>query len=1051
MTAGRPPALKGGYMSSVPYPRRATAARLAAGAAIAALVSGMAEAAPGKRLDLPAGPLETALSALARQTGQELLYTPDLVRGRKVAALHGDYSPEEALRRLLASADDAVVVRTAPNVLVIKTAADRPSGAGERGAATAPRPFAPDASEQGVTSTGAAATGRSNPMAAGPTPEEASRLTTVEALQVTGSHIRGGGDPASPLVVLDRADLDRSGYGTVAGALNVLPQNFSGQATEATVATRTDTLGTNASYATSVNLRGLGADATLVLVDGRRLAGSGLRGDFTDLSTVPTIAVRRVEVLLDGASAVYGSDAVGGVVNVLLRRDLDGGEVRAEAGVGQGGHPWEAQEGAVFGRLWSGGGIIAAYERQTRGALAAQDRSFAASADLRPFGGGDRRSTFAYPGNILGRDPGTGASVPLFGIPAGQNGTGLTPASFAAGVLNLSSPQTGADLLPDQRAQSGFLAVHQALGDLLEVSGSLRIGARRARAAIAGQTAFLSVTRADPFYVSPVGAASELIQYSFEGQLGNPIAHAMSQSLGADLGATLKLPGDWEARSYVGSARVRESNRTTGLLQSVVLAEALGNSPDRPQTPFNAAVDGFFNPFTGSAGGNTPGVLAGLGSGHSRASTRTETDTADLEADGRLFRLPAGPVRLALGVQARRERFDLSGWNYTGSLTPVPSTTVKADRDVTAAFAELQAPLVSEGQGAPLIRRLDLSAAIRTEHYSDFGRTTDPRAGLVWSPLEGLLLRATYGKSFRAPALQQLRSPALNGPALFPQAGGGTLPGLLLQGGNPNLRPETASTWTAGADFRPSSDRDLHLSVTWFRTTFRNRIDQPVRANLPNALTDPTLASFVHRISPATNAADLALITALLADPATTTSQGVFPATSFGAIVDVRYINTSRLEVSGWDVSADKTHDLFQGRLRLSGQATYLDTYQQQATPTAPVVSRVGIVAFPARLRARASADWTRGPVEAQVAINRTSAFKTTGGVAVDAFTSADAQLGLTGPDETPWRGLRLTLNVRNLFDARPPFYDNPLGYGFDAANADVIGRFVSLRITRSW
>jgi outer membrane receptor protein involved in Fe transport len=383
-------------------------------------------------------------------------------------------------------------------------------------------------------------------------------------------------------------------------------------------------------------------------------------------------------------------------------------------------------------------------------------------------------------------------------------------------------------------------------------------------------------------------------------------------------------------------------------------------------------------------------------------------------------------------------------------VAPTPSTTIDADRDVVAGFAELQAPLIGPDQAIPGVRSLDLTAAVRVESYSDFGRTAVPKVGLVWSPTEGVGVRATYGESFRAPALQELRSPPLNSPAMFP-LGAGTLLSLLLQGGNPTLRPETATSWTVGADVRPPAIPELHVSATWFHTNFHDRIDQPVRQNLAGALTDPTLASFVRRISPSTSTSDLALITALLADPATSTAQGVFPATSYGAIVDVRFVNTSRLVVSGLDLDGDWSHGLAGGRLRLSAQATYLTDYEQQATPTAAAVERVGVAGFPARYRGRAMADWSRGPLGLLLALNETGPFKTPAGPHVDAFTSVDAQVRLTGAPGSRWQGASAALSIRNLFDTHPPFYDNPFGFAFDGANADVIGRFVSLRLTKDW
>ncbi|MCR4532822.1 TonB-dependent receptor plug domain-containing protein, partial [Acinetobacter venetianus] len=160
------------------------------------------------------------------------------------------------------------------------------------------------------------------------TTEVAATPSMLDEVVVTGTHIRGVAPGASPVVSVDRDAIDRRGFATVADTLAALPQNFAGLATPAATSTGVDTTSQNAGRATTINLRGLGPDATLVLVNGRRMAGAGGRGDLADVSSIPTAAVERIDVLLDGASALYGADAVAGVVNIILRNDFDGAETR---------------------------------------------------------------------------------------------------------------------------------------------------------------------------------------------------------------------------------------------------------------------------------------------------------------------------------------------------------------------------------------------------------------------------------------------------------------------------------------------------------------------------------------------------------------------------------------------------------------------------------------------------------------------------------------------------------------------------------------------------
>jgi outer membrane receptor protein involved in Fe transport len=241
------------------------------------------------------------------------------------------------------------------------------------------------------------------------------------------------------------------------------------------------------------------------------------------------------------------------------------------------------------------------------------------------------------------------------------------------------------------------------------------------------------------------------------------------------------------------------------------------------------------------------------------------------------------------------------------------------------------------------------------------------------------------------------------------------------------------------------------VSATWFDVAYKDRIDQPVRQNTSAALTDPTVASFVRRINPTTNPQDLALITALLADPATSTAQGSFPPEMYGAIVDARYVNTGRLDVSGLDLTGTYGADVASGRLNVGANLTYMARYRQTLTPTSAGLDRVGQIGFPAKFRGRVTAEWTRDLLTVGGALNRTSAFHDFAGVRIGSLTTVDFQARIAAPEGTWGEGATVTLNVRNLFDKAPPFYDNAAGFAFDTAQGDLIGRFISVQLTKRW
>jgi iron complex outermembrane receptor protein len=998
---------------------------------------------------VPAGPLDAALMTLAAQSHEQLLYTPSLVAGRTSPAVDGDLTAEQALARMLA-ASGILVSRTGPSMLVLRApGATKPLPlAAQRGgtaaADTGPdRPFVADRQEAGAGAPPAVAA----QMPGGPA---APGAATVSEIEVTGSHIRGAA-AETPLLVMSRADIDRSGQSTVAGALTTLPQNFGGGAAEGSSSTGADRVGHNGAFGTGINLHGLGNNATLVLVNGRRIAGSGSFGDFVDVSTIPSAAVDRVEVLLDGASAIYGSDAVGGVINIILRKTYDGAETRLMAGsaAGQDGTPREGQFAQTFGRRWTGGGLLVSLELDRRDALNDADRSFAASADLRPFGGADHRQTNAFPGNILAVNPATGVLGPAFAIPGDQSGVGLQPSQLRPGVVNLWNQRLGTDLLPRQTTGTLYVAADQDIGGGLEVSADARYGHRRYRLQLANPVSQLTVTRANPFYVAPSGAASESIAYDFA-DLPFPVQTGYAETITTTVGAKLQLPRDWQASGYLAFGQEMDVGRSSGNLQITNLNEALGTIADQPGTPFSTAANGFYNPFAGVVGANSPAVLAFIGAGSTYIRNTDRVYTANLQADGALWSLPGGPLKLAVGAQVRRETFTRGGANFVTGLAPTPAAGLDAARNVSAAYAELRAPIFGPDNAQPGLERLDLSIAGRVEQYESIGSTANPKIGVWWQPLEGLHLRGTYGTSFRAPALRELHDTAAFSPALLNQSGA-LIRVLELGGGNPALKPETARSYSLGLDVAPPRWPGAIFSLSWFKVRYSDRIDRPVLANVLGALSDPTLSHFVTRIDPAHNAADLARITALLANPATSTLTGVFPPTAYGAIVETGYVNTATLNVEGFDMSAAYRIEVGGDQIALATNATYMLDYQQQVTPTSPLVQKVGVAGFPVRVRSRTTIDWSRGRLGADLALNYVSAYHDPLGTRIGAQPTVDLQLRLAAADTGVWRGVTASLNVRNLFDRAPPFYDNPFGVGFDPTNAEPIGRFVFVQLTRAW
>lgn len=993
-------------MSSKSHRVRAASAvsLLALLAAAPAAIAAPAE--PHIAFAIPAGSLESVLTAYATRAGVQLLYTPDLVRGRRSAGLMGDYTARAALDRLLAGTG-ILVEETRPGVLVLRTG-------------VVSTPLTDVLSEVAATS------------------------SVLDEVVVTGTHIRGVAAGASPLASVDRDAIDRQGYATVADTLAALPQNFGGLATPDVMTSGIDLVSQNAGRATTVNLRGLGPDATLVLINGRRMAGAGGRGDLADVSAIPTAAVDRVDILLDGASALYGADAVGGVVNIRLKRDFDGAETRLRYGGARGLS--EVQAAQTFGRRWEGGHALLSYEYYRRGALAFADRAFSQSADLRRFDGGDYRSINASPGNILARDPATGALAPAWAIPAGATAFPLQPSDFRAGEVNLDSPRAVADLLPQQTRHSVYGVFGLDLTPDIALDADLRFSHRTTRSASFAPTATLTVSDNNPFFASPDGARSHQIAYSFQDELDPPPATSAADSFGASLGLDAALFGDWRLDAYVAYASERTKAGSDRILQATHLREAAGTTPDDPATAFRTSVEGFFNPY-GDGQANSRAILDFIASGYARQKFKTDMASFNAQADGTLFALPGGALKLAVGVHGRREAFGQITETFGARSRPAFLLPPTYRRKVVAAFAELRAPLVGPANARPFLRSLDLSLAGRIERYDDVGTTANPKVGLVWAPADGVTVRGTWGTSFRAPVLAEIyQTPSIT--ASFYTDAGTRLLALNRVGGNRDLAPETATSWTFGVDLRPAAVPGLSVSATLFDTDFQDQVDRPVSRFINANVRHPAIAPFVRFVSP-TNPADQAAVAALLADPAYATP-GLHPAEAFALIVDNRFVNTGRLHVRGLDLSGGYDFDIGEHRFGLAASLSYLFDYELQLTPAAAVTDFVDLAGQPADLRGRASLNWSRGDLGGTLTAHYVDDYRDDRGRTIEAWTTLDAQLRWT-PRQPRLAGLTLTATVQNLFDRDPPFYDFAAGVGYDAANAEPLGRFASIQIAKRW
>ncbi len=975
---------------------------------------------------IPSLPVPAALSEFARQARVQLFFISDEFEAVRANAVFGTYSTQQALDLLLAQT--GLAARHSPEFGV------------KLRVVTSPEPAA-------VAGPGARAP---------PSGDSDGTPGVVEDILVTGSRIHGAGSRA-PVVTITRHEIDRAGYTTLEALVQSVPQNFGSGATQDSFTSlrgASNAIGANVGQlagGASVNLRGLGAGATLVLLNGRRINASGLSARFFDISAIPLPAIERVELLTDGASAIYGADAIAGVVNFILRDDYEGAETELRYGRDGKGDTSELLFGQVFGETWDGGRLFAAYEYYRHDELANADRRFAASSDLSSLGGTDWRVTGGNPANIS-------AGGLTYAIPAAQDGTSLTVADFPVdsnGVptasLNRHDIRAGEDFLPEQERHGLFLAFAKDVSATSELFAEARFSTRRNTARSDRKLLDIEVPDTNPFFVDPTGTGLSSVtveNYSLRDDLGPIVNRGESDTYGAAVGLRFDIGRRGRGELVTTYSREESTSTLTNLVSRMAVAVAANG-----KTAATA-----LNPF--AEGSNTnPAVLQSLRTDGNMDSAENELWTFGFNLNLDTFGLPGGTVRLASGAELRGE--SLLAYSVVGAELDAVLMERGTDgsRDIISAYAELSVPLVGADNHRPGIRQLDLTLAARIEDYSDFGSNTNPQFGISWSPTRSLFLRGSYGTSFKAPGLSELDvgNLATNTIVYFPQSfvNGGIVPfpTILLTGGNENLEAEEATSWSVGFHWTPAHVGGLSLDVSYFSIDFENRIETPF-TDLQSAF-DPRFASLLDTDPTPQQIADL------VNDPRWQERFGV-PAADLlsgaapvGGISNGRVNNTATSVVRGVDLSLLHELQTAFGPIELGLSGSYVFDFEQALIDADSLTEEIDTLGRPVEFRARCSVTWRRGGWELSGFVNYTDRY--TDNVSepprpIDSWATVDLSVSFDSDFTNGVLGAaRIRFAVENLFDEDPPFADTIGGLGYDSTNADGRGRFVSLQAKIDW
>lgn len=852
----------------------------------------------------------------------------------------------------------------------------------------------------------------------------------IQAFEVTGSRIkRVDTEGPLPIVQISRGDFDGTGYVNAADFLRDLPLNSGGNIDPQ----RTSTFATGA---TTANLRGLGSRNTLVLINGRRIAGYGLPGGngfstVFDLSAIPTAAIESIELLKDGASAIYGSDAVAGVINVKTRRNYSGLNTELMFGNTTDTDSFFQRFSMVFGSMSEKTEMIAVADWSQRNALKQRDRRVSATSDARSYGGRDNRSSAGFPGRANG-----GAGFRTFAMPDGTP-TLAESVAFSGFAHNYNFNEV-VDLVPAREAFGGYVwAKHQATEKLylftelmtrtnrtkIEVAPTPIFGQNERGAAPNGQLLFPATNPFNIFGTNVIGAnlAFRLTE------LGSRTTELQSDATRYLAGVGGTLPADWTWEASIMSSENKTAQANTNQSFDRLVQNAL-NGIVGPQTGRTL----YLNPF----GPNDPELLRYLNSNFNRIST-FKTRIADAGVSGRLFELPAGAVDLAAGVEGRTEKLESyrsldeqQGQVIGGS----EGFNTFGDRRVSSAYAELRVPLFT---GA------ELQAAGRFEDYSDFGETTKPKLALSYKPTSWLLVRGSFSQSFKAPDLAQL----YNGGTVAFSAGNIPDPRRpadparqlkIVTIGNPALMPEETDTYFVGVVFEPGKRLlggaldGLSFNLDYFKFDGVNVIANfGGNVILQNELASPVFGSRVVRgvPTPAEAAAGLPGPLLHVNDSFQNVATQAYEGYDFG----IRY----EWRTASW------------GRFAATADVTYTHSINFAG------VEFIDSYTFP-RWRGNARLIWARGDWSASLFATHTTSYDdaavATAGLGgngllnrIADYTTYNAQVSYRG-----WKGYTIALGTNNVLDTSPPVtFTQPEGY--DNLTHSAEGRYVYLRISRDW
>jgi len=766
-----------------------------------------------------------------------------------------------------------------------------------------------------------------------------------QRVEITGSSIkRLAGETALPVQTIQRADIDKSGVTTAAELLRNISASAANLADGASI---TDNTGGQRGF-NGANLRGLGVSSTLVLLNGRRMANFASPGDSSgvDLNSIPAGAIQRVEILKDGASAVYGTDAIGGVINFITRRDYQGAEIGVyalgtqEGGAGKRSATLSGGMGNVATDRFNVLGVI---DLQQLDSLRSTQRQFIQDrplVDTVPY----YLSSRPYPANLRLASGATGTSQRAALTAAGYsiNGKPYTqrlvnvfapacnpPASvFAASI---GTEACGFDYMSDTEIypksdKVSFLGrgVYQLGSDTQLFAELTKATAQTSYVLSPNPTTVTGVTFSsiNPYLKTPVANVGTFDIRMRAKEAGNRSNEVTSDATRVVAGVNGLFGKDWD---YTAAYSYASNDTTDKYVNGYFLFNEFSN----------ALKAGQINPFAASPAAGQA-LISSLRINDEARKSKGSTQGVDAKVTGTLAQLAGGALGAAFGAELRRETQaftpsallvsnNIAGDRDSSGTSPTIMATSNS-RNISSAYAELNAPFTKE---------LEAQFALRYDHYQGIGSTVNPKAGLRWQPSKSLLLRASAGTGFRAPSFSELYRPTVYGtsPAFIYDAVYDSFEQYpTIKQANPDLKPEKSRQFSLGIVFEPV--KDASISVDYWNIQKTDVISDLYEKTI---LANPTrYAAYITRASDG------------------------FPT------VLLKKENQGQLNTSGLDLEASYRGAATPvGRFGASLSGTYVLEYERQFGKLEPLVSNVGKFLNDQviqRWRHRVAIDWDNGP-----------------------------------------------------------------------------------------